>query len=407
MDANQLTKTPQLDFVVTNKIVLLRTDYNLPIKNGVIENDMRLRASLPIIRSLLENGARKIVILSHMGRPEGVDLKLSLKTLLGKLEALLGLEVAFASDLEELKSLILGKERLILLENLRFWAGEGANSVEFARQVVEATGAELFVQDGFGVAHRQTATTVAITKLLPSYASPAFKQEYRLVGGFLQQSPRPLLAIIGGAKISDKIDFLLKLAQEVDYLFIGGAMANVFLAEAGYQLGRSLTEANQMATVQAVYQAWRAAAKAPECLILPRDVHVTTELGGNSFVNKTLEQLGPDDIIADIGDETIVELRTLLDRAGAIVWNGNLGYSENPLFARGTEVLAEAIVSGRQRALIGGGDTAGYVDNFTTEFLQKNSGELNPNLFLSTGGGASLELLAYGQLAGAEGLLNL
>lgn len=388
---------------VAGKVVLVRTDYNVPIKNGVVQSDVRLRASLPVINDLLKNGARKIVLVSHLGRPEGRDENFSLKPLVGVLEALVGQEIAFAEQISALKSPELAKKRLILLENLRFWAGEADNSLEFAEELVEVSGAEIFVQDGFAVAHRKTATTDAITELLPSYASDNFKHEYQTVGGFLTEAERPLVAIIGGAKISDKIDFLVKLAREADYLVIGGAMANVFLAHKGVNIGRSLVETGQDSAVQAVFEAWVQAGKAPERIILPRDVKIVRDLNATEFTNKNLTEIENDDIIGDIGEQTTEVIAELIGQAGAVLWNGNLGYTENPKLAIGSAQITRALIAKKSKCLIGGGDTVGFVDNFTTEVnLQKPS-----QMFLSTGGGASLELVAYGKLPGARGLLNL
>lgn len=397
----------QFDF--KNKTVLVRTDYNVPLKNGQIQNDMRIRASLGVIRSLMVAGARKIILTSHLGRPagRGYETELSLAPVAQRLSQLLDQSVGLVPQWLDLPPGQLPAERIILLENLRFWPGEADNDPTFAQQLVAATGAEVFVQDGFAVAHRQSATTDAITKLLPSYASDNFKQEYLAVGGFLQTADRPLMAIVGGAKISDKIDFLVKLASEVDYLVIGGAMANVFLAEAGFEIGKSLVESNQSAAVQSVYQAWTGAGKSLDRLILPSDVLAVADLQAEVAIAKPLGRLEPGDIIGDIGPDTTAKIITLIKQASAVLWNGNLGYSENPQLAKGSAAIVTALMQNRTPALIGGGDTVGFVDNFTTKNQTVAQSNLYPELFLSTGGGASLELLAYGELPGAKGLLNL
>lgn len=397
----------QFDF--KNKTVLVRTDYNVPLKNGQIQNDMRIRASLGVIRSLMVAGARKIILTSHLGRPagRGFEAELSLAPVAQRLSTLLDQSVGLVPQWLDLAPGQLPAERIILFENLRFWPGEADNDPTFAQQLVAATGAEVFIQDGFAVAHRQSATTDAITKILPSYASDNFKQEYLAVGGFLQTADRPLMAIVGGAKISDKIDFLVKLAGEVDYLVIGGAMANVFLAEAGFEIGKSLVESNQSAAVQSVYQAWTGAGKSLDRLILPSDVLAVADLQAEVATAKPLGRLESVDIIGDIGPDTIAKITTLIKQAGAVLWNGNLGYSENPQLAKGSAAVVTALIQNRTPALIGGGDTVGFVDNFTTKNQTAAQSNLYPELFLSTGGGASLELLAYGELPGAKGLLNL
>lgn len=397
----------QFDF--KDKTVLVRTDYNVPMKNGLIQSDVRIRASLDLIRSLMLAGAHQIILTSHLGRPSGTGFEedLSLAPMAQRLSQLLDQTVALMQFEQQLTVDMLPADRLVLIENLRFWPGEAANDLEFAQQLMAATKAEVFVQDGFAVAHRQSATTDAITKILPSYASDNFRQEYLKVGGFLQTADRPVVAVVGGAKISDKIDFLTKLAQEVDYLVIGGAMANVFLAEAGFPVGQSLVESGQAAAVQAVYQAWVSSGKNLDKLILPSDVKVGLDLNAENFTNKLIGQIDSQDVIGDIGKETISKVVSLIKQAGAVIWNGNMGYSENDCLVGGTEAVIRAIMEHQKSSLIGGGDTVGFVDNFTTtQLLPKQAGS-NPNLFLSTGGGASLELMAYGRLPGAEGLLNL
>lgn len=397
----------QFDF--QNKTVLVRTDYNVPLKHGQIQNDMRIRASLGVIRSLMVAGAHKIILASHLGRPagRGFEAELSLAPVAERLSQLLDSPVGWVGQWSDLTPEQLPAERIVLLENLRFWPGEAANDQAFAEQLVAATGAEVFVQDGFAVAHRQSATTDAVTKILPSYASDNFKQEYLAVGGFLQTAKRPLVAIVGGAKISDKIDFLVKLASEVDYLVIGGAMANVFLAAAGFEVGQSLVEADQSAAVRAVYRAWLGAGKSLDRLILPSDVLAVADLQAEVTTVKSIGQLKSTDIIGDIGPETIAKITTLIKQAGAVLWNGNLGYSENLQLASGSAAVITTLIQNHTPALIGGGDTVGFVDNFTTKNQTAAQSNLYPELFLSTGGGASLELLAYGELPGAKGLLNL
>lgn len=396
-------------FNFKDKTVLVRTDYNVPLKDGQIQSDVRIRASLGVIRALMLAGAHKIILTSHLGRPAGtgVEAELSLAPVAQRLGQLLDQSVALVADWAELSPEQLPAERVVLFENLRFWPGEAANDPQFAQALVESTGAEVFVQDGFAVAHRQSATTEAIAQFLPSYASDNFAREYLTVGGFLQTAKRPLVAIVGGAKISDKIDFLTKLAQEVDYLVIGGAMANVFLAAAGFEVGRSLVEAEQGAAVQAVYRAWTGAGKSLDRLILPSDVRVVTDLTDQTTIVKAIGQLSSEDIIGDLGPETVATISNLIRQAGAVIWNGNLGYSENPQLALATTAVVEALLKEQPSAVIGGGDTVGFVDNFTTKLTAKRRPAIYPELFLSTGGGASLELLAYGELPGAKGLLNL
>lgn len=382
--------------LIRGKIVLLRADYNVPIVNGKVMADGRLRSSLAVIRQLLSQGAERIVLLSHLGRPNGRDLQFSLRPVAERLAELLGEPIELVAELEDL---VVAKNHLVLLENLRFWPGEADNDLAFAQQLVKSSGAELFIQDGFGVAHRRTATTDAITKLLPSLASSNFAHEYQTIVDFIENAPRPLTAIVGGAKISDKIDFLLKLAELADYLVVGGAMANVFLQRAGHEIGLSQTESEQIATVERIYQIWQTQGKDVKNIILPVDVRVAEDLMAQSSQSKLLSQVTSHDIIGDIGPRTSQRIQSVLARTGSILWNGTLGYAENLAFRQGSLSVAEAIKRYRPLGIIGGGDTVGFVDNFTT--LSQND-----NLFLSTGGGAALELIAYGELPGAKALLN-
>lgn len=389
---------------VLNKAVLVRTDYNVPMQDGQIQSDVRIRASLAVIRELIEAGASKIVLVSHLGRPKAVEPALSLQPVAQRLAELLEQEVGFVTDWAEVVKM---PAQVVLCENLRFAAGEADNDSDFAAELVKQTGVELFIQDGFAVAHRRTATTDAVTKLLPSYASDNFRREYQTVGGFLATAAKPIVAIVGGAKVSDKIDFLLKLAQTVDYLVIGGAMANTFLQQRGLSVGRSLAEADQAATIRAIEQAWQAAGKDLAKIILPTDVVVVPELLSQQAVVRPVTEVQATEMIGDLGPASRDAIEKLLRQAGTVLWNGNLGYSENPQLATSSQAVIAQLVKQTTPALIGGGDTVGFVDNWLAAQLDDAKKTPYPELFLSTGGGASLELLAYGHLPGAEGLLNL
>ena len=389
-----------------HKTVLIRTDYNVPLKDGRIYSDKRIQSSLEVINHVLDQQPRCLILLSHLGRPQKREAQFSLQLVAEHLEKLLHKPVILAKTLQDLENLVHechlahDKPKIILLENLRFWQGEATNSQQFAAELVQCTQAEVFIQDGFAVAHRATATTDAITKILPSYASQHFIREYQTVGRFLTNTKRPLVAIVGGAKVSDKLDFVLKLAQTVDYLIIGGAMANPFLAAAGVELGQSLLEPKQEAAVRRVYQAWQTAGKSLSRLILPSDVRVGLSLTSNNSQTKAIGTIQPAEIIGDIGPQTIQTITNIIQQAKAIIWNGNLGYTENPQFRAGSQAITEAIITANVKALVGGGDTVGFVEKITT-------GRTCPNLFLSTGGGATLELIAHKKLIGARGLLNL
>lgn len=414
----QIATDSQIDY--WRKTVLMRVDYNLPMSGGKIISDVRLRASLPSIQAALKAGARRVVLISHLGRPVGIDKKLSLKPMAKLLEKYLEEPVLFVEDWQSAlpealnkvtlaqknnkKSLRSASEtspaRIVLLENLRFDAREADNDLEFAQELVDKTGAELFIQDGFAVAHRRTATTDAITQLLPSYASENFAREYRLVGSFWQRAPRPCVAIVGGAKVSDKLGLLRKLAEQVDYLVIGGAMASTFLAHRGLKVGASLVETDQTVAIEQIYQIWARLTKPTSRIILPVDVKIATKLSQKTCRYKLVDEIKDKDMIGDLGQQTTQQIIDLIERAGSVIWNGNLGYTENPIFAQSSRAITEALVRYQPKTMIGGGDTVGFVEKITTDM------DL-PNIFLSTGGGASLELLTYGKLPGAEGLLNL
>ncbi len=382
-----------VDFV--DKVVLVRVDYNVPLHDGRIVDDNRIRASLETIKELA--AAKQIILLSHLGRPKGKDQQLSLRLVAIRLANLLGQSVEFVAnwqkyDFEQSQS------KIILLENLRFDEREQANDALLASGLVDKTKAELFVQDGFAVCHRRSATTDAITRLLPSVASSRLANEYQMVTNFLAQPKRPLLAIVGGAKISDKIDFIKQLVETVDYLVIGGAMANTFLLAQGYQVGVSFAEADQVNQAKQIIDLWLKT-KPAEQLIIPNDVKVTTDLQSEVVVIKTVDQISSKDIVADIGPQTTAQISNFIESSAAILWNGNLGYTENPLFADSTKTVVDSLISCSKPVLIGGGDTVAFVKN-------NLSSTYNPKLYLSTGGGAMLELIAYGQLPGVEALLD-
>ncbi len=379
------------------KTVLIRVDYNVPIKDGQIIDDSRIKASQPTLE-LLAKTAKKIIILSHLGRPKGVDKSLSLEPIATRLSQILNQPVEFVSDWQafDFESTDF---KILLLENLRFDEREQTNDSTLVEQLVQRTKAELFVQDGFSICHRQSASTIAITKLLPSVASLNLKNQYQKVGQFLNQAERPVMAIVGGAKISDKIDFIKQLVKKVDYLVIGGAMANTFLLSEGYQIGRSLVEDDQLKVANRIKQLWLSQGKSNDRLVLPIDVKTTTDLQSNNVVIKTINSIEANDIIADIGPATTLEIAQLIDQAQAIIWNGNLGYTENPNFVQATETVVKKLISSPKQALIGGGDTVGFVN----QYIDQNQ---NPELYLSTGGGAMLELIAYSQLPAVEALLD-
>jgi phosphoglycerate kinase len=366
------------DAVVAGKTALIRVDYNVPLTDDdQIADDSRIKATLPTINYLLEKGAKKVFLVSHMGRPGGKPVpELSLKPAQTRLHELLG------------------RTDVTLLENLRFDPGEDANSAEFAQKLIDQTGAQIFVQDAFAVLHRKSATTDAITKLLPSYAGLLVEKELETLSTLLDEPTRPFVAVIGGAKIADKVGFIKKLAQKADKILIGGAMANTFLKFQGLSLGKSIVEDNQTAVIKQIYDI------AGDKIVLPTDVIVADEINEDANVlQKSVDNILDYEIALDIGPETIANYAKIIESAKTILWNGNMGYSEINRFSGGTAGLATAIGNSPQATtVVGGGDTAGFVQNY-----QKTHPNLHYSL-ISTGGGATLAFIAGEELPGLKAL---
>lgn len=396
------------DVPIEGTTVLLRADYNVPLKDdGTIHDDFRIRASLPTVRRLLKDGC-KVVIISHLGRPEGVDAKLSLEPVAQRLAELLKEPVRFVDQTtgEKVRMAIkrAPKRSVTVLENLRFHPEEEANDESFARKLAKDSGARYFVQDGFGVVHRDHASTAAITLFLPSVAGLLLEKEYVSIVGAMKNPKRPLVAVMGGAKVSDKIQVVDELVDKADRLLIGGAMANTFLAGRGQKVGASKYEKDQASTVASIYTA--AASKVGESnvdnfLELPSDVVVAKGID-NPATHRTikLDDVTNDDTILDIGTDTIRRYVEAIERAGTVVWNGTLGYAELAVFAKGSAAVAETLaLHPNIESIIGGGDTADFAIHW-----DKKKGDSFSHV--STGGGASLELMAGEKLPGIEHLLD-
>lgn len=377
-----------------NKIILLRVDYNVPIIDGQIVDAFRIKITKETIDELLSQSPKKLIIISHLGRPQGFEIDKSLRPVAGRLAQVISAPVEFVDDWRQF-DFKKSQSQILLLENLRFDPGEKANDLLFAKDLINQTGAEIFIQDGFAVCHRQTATTDAITDLLPSYASTRLQKEYQTVSQFLDLSAMPKMAIVGGAKIDDKIDFLAKLAEQVDILAIGGAMANVFLAENG-QIAKNYATEEQLESARLIKKIWRKQHHNFDNLILPVDAKTTTNLKSDNVVNKTINEVDKE-VIGDIGQQSIQNIINIAKQAQTILWNGNLGYTENPALATSTNSLVDYLKQAQTRTLIGGGDTVAF-------FLQNENKNANGNLTLSSGGGAMLDLIAYQSLVGVEAL---
>lgn len=390
------------------KTVLLRADYNVPLKeDGTIDDDFRIRASVSTIKQLLKDGC-KVVIISHLGRPEGRDPKLSLEPVAGRLAQLLGESVRFVDqtigDKVSMAIKRAPKRCVVVLENLRYYPEEEANDAVFAAKLAKATGARYFVQDGFGVVHRAHASTSAITHCMPSVAGLLLEREYTTITEAMRSPKRPLVAIMGGAKVADKIDVIAEFIRVADAIVIGGAMANTFLVYRGLAMEKSKYEANETATLDKIYAAARTKLgreNVDDFIILPTDLAVGTGTGIDvERRNKAVGELSADDMALDIGDASIKRAIDVVSDAKTVVWNGTLGYAERPNFAHGSARLALALATQPDTtSIIGGGDTADFVLNWDA----RKGGSFS---HVSTGGGASLELMAGEKLPGIESLLD-
>ncbi len=390
------------------KTVLVRADYNVPLKDdGTIADDFRIRASLPTLRKLLKDGC-KVVIISHLGRPEGKDKKLSLLPVAQRLAQWIGEPVRFVDEAvgDKVKMAIkrAPKRSITVLENLRFYPGEEANDPAFAKQLAVDSGARYFVQDGFGVVHRAHASTSAITQELPSVAGLLLEREYTTITHAMKAPKRPLLAVLGGAKVSDKIEIIEAFVQVADTIAISGAMANTFLAHRGVALGKSKVEEGEGKTIDAIYDAARkklGRENVDDFIVLPRDLAVGDALTAKEPRREVaLNAVGPNDMALDIGDKSIEDVVALATRARTVIWNGTLGMAEYPNFAHGSARLALALATHPDvTSIIGGGDTSDFVLNWDARGGESFS-------HVSTGGGAGLELMAGKKLPGVESLLD-
>ncbi|HEX6108651.1 MAG TPA: phosphoglycerate kinase [Ktedonobacteraceae bacterium] len=387
------------DMDLAGKRVLVRVDFNVPLDSQQhITDDTRIRAALPTIRYLLDQGT-SVILMSHLGRPNGkvVDT-LSLAPVAQYLSELLGRPVEMAKDCigteVEAQAKSLQPGQVLLLENLRFHKEEEKNNADFARQL--AMLGEVYVNDAFGTAHRAHASTEGITHYIPGVAGFLMEKEINFLGSALESPQRPFVAIIGGAKVSDKIAVLERLISMVDTLLIGGGMANTFLKAEGYEIGDSLFEESKLDVAQDLI------AKAHQrglSFLLPTDVVVADRFAADANYKVVAQNEVPKGWrILDIGPKAVEAFQKALSDAQTIVWNGTLGVAEMPAFAKGTDAIIEILVS-RTRAgattIIGGGDSAAAVEE---------AGAAEKMTHVSTGGGASLEFLEGRVLPGVAAL---
>jgi len=368
------------DIDLRGKKVLIRVDYNVPVRDGKVEEDTRIRATLPTLKKILAAGGR-IIILSHLGRPkEGVyDEKFSLAPVAVALSALLGKNVPLIKNW--IDGVDLGTHDIVLCENVRFEKGEKANDDELARRM--AALCQVYVNDAFGAAHRAHASTHGVAKYAPvSCAGPLLLAELAALSTALKNPARPLVAVVGGAKVSTKLTLLEALSTKVDQLIVGGGIANTFLKAAGYNIGKSLHEP------ELVEEAGRLLQRIKErggTLPLPTDVVCARECSATAQAGiKKIGDVTDDDEILDVGPDSSARLAGIMDRAATIVWNGPIGVFEIDQFSNGTRVLAEAIARSNAYTLAGGGDTLSAIARFGV------GADLS---YISTGGGAFLEFL--------------
>jgi len=361
---------------LSGKRVLIREDLNVPVKDGKVTSDARIQASLPTIKLALEGGAA-VMLMSHLGRPtEGeYEEQYSLAPVAAHLTGLLGAEVRLIKDWVDGGFEVAAGE-VVLLENVRFNAGEKKDNEELSRKM--AALCDIYVMDAFGTAHRAQASTHGVARFAPiACAGPLLANELEALGKALDKPARPLAAIVGGSKVSTKLEVLNSLSDKCDQLIVGGGIANTFLAAAGKPVGKSLYEADLVDTAKALMA---------KCEIpIPTDVVVATAFAEDAeAVVKSADEVADDEMILDIGPESAAKLATILQSAGTIIWNGPVGVFEFDQFGEGTKTLSMAIAQSSAFSIAGGGDTLAAVDKYSIA---------NDVSYISTGGGAFLEFV--------------
>ncbi len=378
---------------ITGKSVLARFDFNVPLKDGKITDTSRVDLALPTIKYILDQGASKLVLMSHLGRPKGeVNKKYSLEPVANYLAEKLGQDVILTEspvDSGTKELLTLKETKIVLLENLRFLPEEETNSTHFAKKLAEY--GDIYVNDAFGAAHRKHASVYAINHFFPNkaYAGFLLKKEIEALDKVLNNPAKPFVAVVGGAKVSDKIKTIEKLMVSVDKLIIGGAMAYPFLKAQGHEVGKSLCSEEDVKLAQSIIRADKG-----HKLQLPVDHIVSTEFGGAPSECATIN-IDTDKMGLDIGPNTIVKFSEVLKTAKTVLWNGPMGAFENPDYAKGTFALCEIIANLDAFTLVGGGDSVSAANK--SGFADKMS-------HISTGGGASLEYIERGELPGVQAL---
>ena len=428
------------DVDVRGKVILLRADYNVPIEysedgSAKILNNYRIRSSLPTIKNLIERGVKKIIIISHMGRPKSIEgiadldelehlpngtRKYSLRPVFNNLRELLQAEglnfpmnfhttpifprTRYSVSMKDAND----DYKIEMLENLRFSKAEKNNLPEFADALVQVTGADLFVQDGFGVIHREHTSTSEIAKKMPSVAGLLLEKEYSTILQAFKNPERPFVAVMGGAKISDKLPLIEKFIERADKIIVAGAMANTFLKYLNVEVGKSRIEDGQNEIIEQIFKL--AERKVGfnglrSFIILPEDVAVASEFSKNAErIEKPVTAVLENEIILDLGEKSIQRIENEILNAKMIVWNGTIGYAEFENFAKGSSQTCSAISKATKngaKSIVGGGDTSAFVLDWSSQNAENADFSL-----ISTGGGAALELMSGEILPGFEVLEN-
>lgn len=394
-----MNKKTVRDIDVQNKKVLVRCDFNVPLdkETGKITNDLRIVAALPTIKYLLENNA-KVILCSHLGKPKGeIKPNLTLKPVAERLSEYLGFEVKFATDIigESAKKLSneLEPGKAILLENVRFDAREEANDKEFSKELANL--ADIYVNDAFGTAHRAHSSTTGVAEFLPAVCGFLMEKEVKMLGDCLDNPQRPFVAILGGAKVSDKIKVIENLLEKVDTIIIGGGMTFTFLKAMGYEVGNSICELDRLDIAKETIE--KAKEKGVK-LLLPIDTVCGKEFANDTeMITVDSKQIPEGWQGLDIGPKAIEEYTQELKKAKTVIWNGPLGVFEFESFAKGTNAIAKVLSELNATTIVGGGDSVAAVEK---------GGFSDKITHISTGGGASLEFLEGKALPGIEALNN-
>jgi phosphoglycerate kinase len=385
------------DIKVRGKRVIVRVDFNVPMDGNKITDDTRITSSLPTIHNLLGRGA-KIVLISHLGRPKGKDMAFSLKPIVERLEELLEMKDIPLLDVEDPNSLEVTKNlhdgQIAMLENIRFYDDERKDWPKFAK--ILAKFGDVYVNDAFGVCHRAHASVVGIPEYLPAVAGLLLMDEIKFLDIFLKKAAHPVCVIIGGKKASSKIAVIDTFIEKADIVLVGGGCANTFLRSWGYDIGKSISEAEMLNTCKRIL--WKAT-RAKTALLIPEDVVVADDIEGTNERVVSIEEVPKNSMILDVGPETIKKFQMNILKASTIIWAGPLGLYENKKFATGTHQVLKAIVESGANSITGGGDTIGAMKQYPELYKQITH--------ISTGGGAMLEYIEKGTLPGIAVLNDL